>query len=127
MKVFEGIIVSEGSTNTVVVEIFRKTPHPLYRKLIKRSRKFKVDNRGFEDAGVGTRVKITETRPISKDKYFKISEIVSSGQIKNEKVYLKSERVKVAEESSESAKKETVKKVIRKTKASKKTKGEKNS
>ena len=85
MKIFEGIIVSTGMKNTAVVQIYRRTPHTLYKKLIKRSKKFKVDNGGFEDAVVGTTVRIVETRPISKDKYFKIIEIVGSKQIKNVK------------------------------------------
>ncbi len=71
MKIFEGIIVSVGMNKTAVVELSRKTPHPLYKKLIKRSKKFKADTTGFEPV-VGSLVKIVETRPISKDKYFKI-------------------------------------------------------
>ena len=66
MKVFEGIIISVGMNKTVVVEVSRRTPHPLYRKLIKRSKKLKADNAGFEELEVGNRVKIIETRPISK-------------------------------------------------------------
>lgn len=76
MRVLEGIVVSTKMNNTVVVEVFRKTPHPLYKKLIKRSRKFKADNVGFENLQLGSRVKITETKPFSKDKYFKISQIL---------------------------------------------------
>lgn len=81
MKIFEGIIVSVGMKNTAVVEVFRKTPHPLYKKLIKKSKKIKADTSSVEPV-VGNIVRITETRPISKDKYFKILEIVGSKQIK---------------------------------------------
>lgn len=84
MKILEGIIVSTGMNKTIVVEVTRKTPHPLYKKLIKRSKKYKVDNSGFEDITVGSVVRITETRPISKDKYFKVSEIL--GEAKNSPV-----------------------------------------
>ena len=119
MKIFEGIIVSTGMKNTAVVEIYRRTPHTLYKKLIKRSKKFKVDNGGFEDAVVGTTVRIVETRPISKDKYFKIIEIVGSKQIKDKKSNLKSK------EPVEAKKEVTIR--TRKTKTVKKTKGETNS
>lgn len=77
MKTLEGKIVSVSMNNTVVVEVVRRTPHPLYRKLIKRSKKYKVDSNGME-AEVGKRVKIVETRPISKNKFFKLSEIIGS-------------------------------------------------
>lgn len=77
MKIFEGIVISIGMNKTVVVEVFRRTPHPLYRKLIKRSKKLKADNAGFEELEVGNRVRIIETRPISKDKYFRVSEILA--------------------------------------------------
>jgi small subunit ribosomal protein S17 len=73
MKIFEGVVVSLKTNNTVIVEVTRRTPHPLYRKLIKRSKKYKVDMAGHELA-MGQSVKIVETRPISKDKYFKVME-----------------------------------------------------
>jgi small subunit ribosomal protein S17 len=80
MKVFEGKVISTGMERTAVVEIFRTTPHPLYKKLIKRSKKYKVDNFGFENAVVGSVVTITEIKPMSKGKYFKIAKIVTVGE-----------------------------------------------
>ena len=80
MKIFEGKVISTGMNNTAVVEVFRVTPHPLYRKLIRLSKKYKVDNTGFETVVVGSVVKITETKPVSKYKYFKISELVKAGE-----------------------------------------------
>ena len=59
--------------DTVVVEIVRRVPHPLYKKLLKRSKKFKVATNGATVA-VGDDVRIVETRPVSKDKYFAILE-----------------------------------------------------
>jgi small subunit ribosomal protein S17 len=79
MKIFEGKIVSTGMTNTVVVEIGRVTPHPLYKKLIRTTKKYKVDTNGFNDLSVGSVVEITETKPISKGKFFKVTEVVGSG------------------------------------------------
>jgi len=84
MKILEGIVISVGTGNTAVVEVYSKTPHPLYKKLIKRSKKYKVDFAGFEP-DVGQKVKIAETRPISRHKYFKISEIVSSSKSEHKK------------------------------------------
>lgn len=70
-KVLAGKVVGVKMNNTVVVEVVRRTPHPLYKKLVRKSKKFKVDSAGVE-VTVGQDVKIVETRPISKDKHFKI-------------------------------------------------------
>lgn len=70
-KVLAGKVVGVKMNNTVVVEVVRRTPHPLYKKLVRKSKKFKVDSAGVE-VTVGQEVKIVETRPISKDKHFKI-------------------------------------------------------
>lgn len=72
-KVLEGKIVSNKMQKTVVVEVTRKTPHPLYKKLIKRSKKFLADS-GEQTYQVGQVVKIVETRPLSKTKRFKVME-----------------------------------------------------
>lgn len=80
MKTFEGIVVSNQMKNTVVVEVFRVTPHPLYRKLVKLSKKFKADTVDFGNINVGAVVRITETKPMSKDKYFKVSKVISKGE-----------------------------------------------
>ncbi len=91
MKIFEGIVISAGMSKTVVVEVSRRTPHPLYKKLIKRSRKLKADNTGFEELKIGNRVKIIEIRPISKDKYFRVSQILtgSAAPVKKEETAVK--------------------------------------
>ncbi len=81
MKIFEGIVVSGGKNKTVVVEVSRRTPHPLYRKLMRLSKKLKADTGEFEVV-IGNKVKIGETRPMSKDKYFKILEIIPEKHVK---------------------------------------------
>lgn len=75
VKTFKGIVTSVGMQNTVVVEVSRKVPHPLYQKLLKRSKKFSADTDGKE-VMVGDTVIISEIKPMSKNKYFKIAEIV---------------------------------------------------
>jgi small subunit ribosomal protein S17 len=79
-KTFIGKVVSVAMTNTVVVEVFRKTPHKLYKKLITRSKRYKVDPVDNKVAK-GDMVKIEETRPHSKSKYFKISEVVEREEL----------------------------------------------
>lgn len=70
-KILTGIVVSTAMTNTVVVEVTRHVPHPLYKKLQKRSKKHKADSNG-QSVTVGQTVKIIETKPISKGKHFKL-------------------------------------------------------
>lgn len=70
-KVLTGKVITQKMNNTVIVEVTGLRPHPLYKKLLKRSKKYKVDAVGAE-VSVGQTVKIVETRPISKDKHFKI-------------------------------------------------------
>lgn len=87
MKIFEGIVISTKMQKTVIVEVMRKVAHPLYKKLLKRNKKYKVDNTGFS-VSEGDRVKIVETKPISKDKHFKILKILNNkgqGEIKIQK------------------------------------------
>ena len=76
-KILQGKIVSNKMNKTVVIEVVRRTPHPLYKKLIKRSKKFLADSVEATYA-VGQIVKIIETRPLSKTKRFKVMEGVSS-------------------------------------------------
>ena len=68
-KILQGKVVSNKMTGTVVVEVKRLVPHPLFKKLLKRSKKFKVATNG-QKVKIGAIVKIIETRPIAKDKHF---------------------------------------------------------
>ncbi len=73
-----GIVVSNKMQKTIVVQIRRKAPHPLYRKVIEKATKFKVHDEKNE-AKIGDRVRIVETRPLSKDKRWRLVEILSRG------------------------------------------------
>lgn len=64
-----GTVVSTKMQNTIVVEVTRKVPHPLYKKLLKHSKKFKADTNG-QTVKVGDTVSIIEIKPMSKDKHF---------------------------------------------------------
>ena len=74
-RAFEGKIVSLKMNRTAVVEITRRNAHPLYKKLIKRSSRIKADT-GDLTLTLGQTVKITETKPISKQKFFNITEVI---------------------------------------------------
>lgn len=76
MKILTGKVISVKMQNTVVVEVSRRVPHPLYKKLLKKSKHLNVDTAG-QTVAVGNEVKIVETRPISKTKYFAIKEVLS--------------------------------------------------
>lgn len=71
MKILKGRIVSLKMQNTAVVEVEGRTTHPLYKKILRRNKKYKADTAGLT-VNLGDTVKIVETRPISKDKNFKI-------------------------------------------------------
>jgi len=68
-KVFKGRVVSTKMQKTVVVKVERVFRHPLYKKVVRRHKKYKAHNEKI-DLKIGDIVKIKETRPISKDKHF---------------------------------------------------------
>ncbi|MBI4097179.1 MAG: 30S ribosomal protein S17 [Candidatus Levybacteria bacterium] len=76
-KVLTGTIVSLNMQNTVVVEVVWKSPHPMYKKLLQKSKKYKAAINGKE-VKVGDRVKMIETKKFSRGKYFAISEVFRS-------------------------------------------------
>ena len=74
-RILEGIVVSIKMQKTAVVEVTRRKPHPLYKKLLKRNKRYLVDSGDFS-VSLGDKVKIVETRPSSKQKYFKVLEVL---------------------------------------------------
>ena len=74
-----GIVVSDKMDKTVVVAIKDNVKHPLYKKIIKTTVKFKAHDE--ENAcGVGDKVLIMETRPLSKDKRWRVVEIIEKAK-----------------------------------------------
>ena len=61
-----GVVVSDKMDKTIVVAVKDSVQHPLYKKILKRTKKFKAHDENNE-AGIGDRVEIMETRKISKD------------------------------------------------------------
>ena len=74
-----GVVVSDKMDKTAVVAIKTKVRHPLYGKMVNRTRKVKVHDEENQ-CGVGDTVKIMETRPISKDKRWRLVEIVEKAK-----------------------------------------------
>ena len=74
-KVRVGVVVSDGMDKTVVVRIDRQVRHPLYGKTVRRSSKLAAHDEQ-NDAHVGDTVRITETRPVSKTKRWRVVEVV---------------------------------------------------
>jgi small subunit ribosomal protein S17 len=78
-KVREGTVVSDKMQKTVVVEVQSQKPHALYKKVVRYAKKIKVHDESGE-AHLGDRVRITETRPISKEVHWRLLEVVEKAK-----------------------------------------------
>ena len=78
-KTRTGIIVSDKMDKTVVVAVRTKVRHPLYGKMVNKTTKFKAHDENNE-CGVGDTVRIMETRPLSKDKRWRVVEIIEKAK-----------------------------------------------
>ncbi|MCZ9309421.1 30S ribosomal protein S17 [Corynebacterium uberis] len=78
-KVRIGYVVSDKMQKTIVVELEDRKRHALYGKTMRTNSKVKVHDED-EIAGVGDRVQIAETRPLSKDKHFRLVEIIEKAK-----------------------------------------------
>ena len=74
-----GLVVSDKMDKTVVVAIADRVAHPLYKKILKRTKKFKAHDENNE-AGIGDRVEIMETRKISKDVNWRLVKIIEKAK-----------------------------------------------
>ena len=70
-----GVVVSDKMDKTIVVAVKDSVQHPLYKKILKRTKKFKAHDENNE-AGIGDTVQIMETRPLSKMKRWRLIEVV---------------------------------------------------
>ena len=78
-KTVIGKVVSDKMDKTIVVAVEDSVKHALYNKIVKRTVRFKAHDENNE-CGVGDRVKIMETRPLSKDKRWRLVEIVEKAK-----------------------------------------------
>ncbi len=69
-----GVVISNKMQSTVVVKVVQKIKHPLYKKLMTRSKKIKAQDE--IGVSVGDKVKIIEVKPVSKTVHFKIKEVI---------------------------------------------------
>ncbi|MBR6593690.1 MAG: 30S ribosomal protein S17 [Clostridia bacterium] len=74
-----GKVVSDKMDKTVVISIVDNVKHPLYNKIVKRTVRFKAHDENNE-CGIGDTVEIMETRPLSKDKYFRVVRIIEKAK-----------------------------------------------
>ena len=74
-----GVVVSDKMDKTIVVEIRTRVKHPLYGKIMNRTKKFKAHDENNE-CGIGDTVRIMETRPLSKDKRWRLVEIIEKAK-----------------------------------------------
>jgi small subunit ribosomal protein S17 len=74
-KTRQGLVVSDKMDKTVVVAIERRVPHPVYGKMVTKTKRLKAHDEQ-NSAKVGDTVRIVETRPLSKDKRWRLLEIV---------------------------------------------------
>ena len=78
-KVRIGKVVSDKMDKTIVVAVVDNVKHPLYNKIVKRTYKLKAHDENNE-CKIGDRVKVMETRPLSKDKRWRLVEIVEKAK-----------------------------------------------
>ena len=74
-----GVVVSDKMEKTVVVAIKERVKHPLYGKIVNRTKTFKAHDEQNE-CGIGDTVRIVETRPLSKEKRWRVVEIVEKAK-----------------------------------------------
>ncbi len=74
-----GVVVSDKMDKTIVVAVKDSVQHPLYKKILKRTKKFKAHEENNE-AGIGDRVEIMETRKISKEVNWRLVKIIEKAK-----------------------------------------------
>ena len=74
-KVYRGVVVSDKMDKTIVVAIADRVAHPLYKKIVKRTYKLKAHDE-LNNAHVGDKVRVMETRPLSKEKHWRLVEVI---------------------------------------------------
>ena len=79
-KVREGLVVSDRMAKTVVVAVETRKIHPLYKKAVRVTKKYKAHDEN-NACKIGDKVKISETRPLSKEKHWRVMEIISKREM----------------------------------------------
>lgn len=79
-KVRDGKVVGDKMDKTIVVAVERTTRHPLYGKIIRKTKKYKVHDENNE-CRIGDKVTIVETRPLSKDKRWRLAAVLEKSRL----------------------------------------------
>lgn len=74
-----GIVVSDKMDKTIVVAVEQKVKHPIYKKYVMRTKKLKAHDE-LNECGVGDKVEVMETRPLSKDKNWRLLNIIEKAK-----------------------------------------------
>ncbi len=75
-----GMVVSNKMNKTVVVAVEIPKRHPLYKKTVKKTSRFKAHDENSQ-CGIGDQVRIVETRPLSKEKHWRVAAILRKGEV----------------------------------------------
>ena len=75
-----GVVVSNKMAKTVVVKVERRVPDPMYGKIVKRAEKYKAHDEN-NACQIGDKVRIVETRPMSKDKRWRVAETLEKAEV----------------------------------------------
>ena len=78
-KVKQGVVTSDKMDKTIVVKVASYNPHPKYKKIIESNKNYKAHDEANE-CGIGDTVEIMETRPLSKDKRYRLVRIVEKAK-----------------------------------------------
>ncbi len=70
-----GVVISNKMDKTIVVEVLSQEKHPLYKKFVKKTKRYKAHDEE-NTCNIGDTVEIMETRPLSKDKYHRLTRII---------------------------------------------------
>jgi len=79
-KIREGLVVSDKMDKTVVVAVETRKVHPLYKKAVRVTKRYKAHDEN-NACKIGDKVKIVETRPLSKEKSWRVAEIMSKKEM----------------------------------------------
>ena len=78
-KTLMGVVVSDANDKTVVIKVERRFPHPKYGKMVRKSKRFMAHDKD-NSCAVGDKVRIIESRPISRLKRWRVSEIIEKAK-----------------------------------------------
>lgn len=101
-KVRSGVVISNKMDKTVVVEVKRVFRHPVYQKVVRVFKRLKAHD-AENQCAVGDEVEIIETRPISKDKCFRVVKILGKGKASHYERPKKKEKVEQGDTTTDQA------------------------